>query len=74
MGEEHGRHDGAACDRDRLRRWAAVVAVAGEAGDGKGVDRDEHGQPAFGGDLAAGRRLSGGYVVRAKLPLAGGTT
>jgi signal transduction histidine kinase len=28
----------------------------------------------FGGDLAAGRRLSGGYVVRAKLPLAGGTT
>jgi signal transduction histidine kinase len=26
----------------------------------------------FGGDLAAGRRLSGGYVVRAKLPLAGG--
>jgi signal transduction histidine kinase len=26
----------------------------------------------FGGDLAAGRRRSGGYVVRAKLPLAGG--
>jgi signal transduction histidine kinase len=28
----------------------------------------------FGGDLAAGRRLSGGYVVRAKLPLAGGAS
>jgi signal transduction histidine kinase len=28
----------------------------------------------FGGDLAAGRRLSGGYAVRAKLPLAGGTS
>jgi signal transduction histidine kinase len=27
----------------------------------------------FGGDMAAGRRLSGGYVVRAKLPLASGT-
>jgi signal transduction histidine kinase len=26
----------------------------------------------FGGDLAAGRRLGGGYAVRAKLPLAGG--
>jgi signal transduction histidine kinase len=26
----------------------------------------------FGGDLAAGRRLDGGYAVRAKLPLAGG--
>jgi signal transduction histidine kinase len=26
----------------------------------------------FGGDLAAGRRIGGGYAVRAKLPLAGG--
>jgi hypothetical protein len=25
----------------------------------------------FGGDLAAGRRLSGGYAVRAKLPIGG---
>ena len=28
----------------------------------------------FGGDLAAGRRLSGGYAVRARLPLAGGVS
>jgi signal transduction histidine kinase len=47
---------------------AALPAPAG----GHGLVGMRERVALFGGDLAAGRRLSGGYVVRAKLPLAGG--
>jgi signal transduction histidine kinase len=48
---------------------AAATAPAG----GHGLVGMRERVALFGGDLAAGRRLSGGYVVRAKLPLASGT-